>query len=565
MIHLLVSNKHIQCVKWSHEDDKPTLLAVLYAPYKSKKISDNLNDKELVNEINTALQLQKKKFSFEGEQVYVTIPDAFCASSVVYPDEEMSEADGWELSKWSLGQRSIQDSVANQEFFGRSFSGENKSTFSLKISSILTETIKISIQEMGGSPFWMGTESSAFFGLNPSRGVTLFINDKSGYEYFHYSKNFFAKGLAKFSKNSWKLSSSDGSINEKDIFKGQTIIPGKLSYRRKSHFEGKRIRQIEPFKNIKKNEVKIPKEFTIFSQSVSSAVITGDPIGSSLNFFDIPGIQEYEEIKEPVKAVKQDPVESKKRKKLSKKRKSSFQQFFAYMFFFGALSAVIFREQLPFIYEKVESEVRLFLYPPTPDIVTDEKYPTNPRSENNYFNQVSFVRSQSLVFSVFTMTSLFDNEKILKLNASNGKMDIVLTGPKNTLFPVDTLGSILNYSLRQVEGKDLYEFGYLVQYHPYLNEFLKPDNYTTMEELRDYLDKFIDLDIKKLDSFSRNAIEHTPIIISTANMNSYKDILSYMLSNGSNLVLEKSVISSSSTSNSNTSRLYITFLNYSDS
>jgi len=163
------------------------------------------------------------------------------------------------------------------------------------------------------------------------------------------------------------------------------------------------------------------------------------------------------------------------------------------------------------------------------------------------------------------MTSLFDNEKILKLNASNGKMDIVLTGPKNTLFPVDTLGSILNYSLRQVEGKDLYEFGYLVQYHPYLNEFLKPDNYTTMEELRDYLDKFIDLDIKKLDSFSRNAIEHTPIIISTANMNSYKDILSYMLSNGSNLVLEKSVISSSSTSNSNTSRLYITFLNYSDS
>ena len=208
MIHLLVSNKHIQCVKWRHEDGKPSLLAVLYAPYKSKKISDNLNDKELVNEINTALQLQKKKFSFEGEQVYVTIPDAFCASSVVYPDEEMSEADGWELSKWSLGQRSIQDSAANQEFFGRSFSGENKSTFSLKISSILTETIKISIQEMGGNPFWMGTESSAFFGLNPSRGVTLFINDKSGYEYFHYSKNFFAKGLAKFSKNSWKLFSS---------------------------------------------------------------------------------------------------------------------------------------------------------------------------------------------------------------------------------------------------------------------------------------------------------------------------------------------------------------------
>ena len=58
--------------------------------------------------------------------------------------------------------------------------------------------------------------------------------------------------LQNLQKNKWKLSSSDGSINESDIFKGQIIIPGKLSYRRKSHFEGKRIRQVEPFKNIKK-------------------------------------------------------------------------------------------------------------------------------------------------------------------------------------------------------------------------------------------------------------------------------------------------------------------------
>ena len=88
MIHLLVSNKHIQCVKWDLENGKPFLSSVFHANYKSKKLSDSLNDKELVNEINTVLHLQKKKFSFEGEQVYVTIPDSFCSTTVVYIDEE---------------------------------------------------------------------------------------------------------------------------------------------------------------------------------------------------------------------------------------------------------------------------------------------------------------------------------------------------------------------------------------------------------------------------------------------------------------------------------------------
>ena len=100
----------------------------------------------------------------------------------------MSEADGWELSKWTLSQRYTNEASSSDEFFGRFFTEKNKNIFSLKVSSLLTETIKISIQEMGGNPLWMGTESSAFYGLNPKRGITLLINNKSGYEYYHFSK-----------------------------------------------------------------------------------------------------------------------------------------------------------------------------------------------------------------------------------------------------------------------------------------------------------------------------------------------------------------------------------------
>ena len=81
----------------------------------------------------------------------------------------MSEADSWELSKWTIGQRFIKEDDSSDEFFGKAFSENRKNIFSLKVSSVLTERLKISIQELGGNPVWMGTESSAFYGLNRSR------------------------------------------------------------------------------------------------------------------------------------------------------------------------------------------------------------------------------------------------------------------------------------------------------------------------------------------------------------------------------------------------------------
>ena len=564
MIHLLVSNKHIQCIKWDHENGKPFLSSISYEPYKSKKLSDKPTDKELINEINTVLQLQKKRFSFEGEQVYVTIPDDFCSTCIVYPDEEMSEADGWELSKWTIGQRYTNDEGSNDEFFGRFFTEKNKNVFCLKVSSLLTETIKISIQEMGGNPLWMGTESSAFYGLNPNRGITLLLNNKSGYEYFHFSKNSFTNGFAKFTKNKWKLSSSDGSINESDIFKGQIIIPGKLSYRRKSHFEGKRIRQVEPFKNIKKNDVKIPKELTVYSQAISSALIRGNVLGHSLNFFKNPGLQDIVEQKEDTADTVPLNINNKKRKKLSKKKKSNFQQFFAYLFFFGALTAVIFRDQLPQIYENIEKEVLEFLTPPQA-VLIDNEIPSNVTSEIIDFNQVDFIRSQSLAHSLYNLTSAIASDQIIRFEGGKGKIDVALTGPKNSFFPVDTIGNILNYSLRQIEGKDLYEFGYLIQYEPYLNNNLNPDDYISLSQLRDNFETIIGLEVKMLDPYSINALEHTPIIITSSNVSAIKDALAYMLSSGSNLVLNKATMNISNIDKPNVVRLFITYLNYSDS
>jgi len=546
------------------ENEKQILSSVLYKSYKSKKNSLNTNDKELIAQINSALQLAKKQLSFEGEKVFVTIPDNLCNTSFVYCDEEMSETDGWEFSKWTLDQRYSSEENSTNEYFGRLFKGEIDSVYSLRVSSLLSETIKMSIQEMGGDPVWMGTESSAFYGLNPNRGVTLFLNDKSGYEYFHYSKNCFLNGTAKFSKDKWKLSSTDGSYNEKDIFKGQIVIPGKLSYRRKSHFKGKRIRQVEAFKNIKKNDVKIPKEVKNNDLYISTAIINGNVYGSSLNFFDSPGLQEYDD-KKTIPEISKEKNKQKKRKPLKKKKTNNFQQIFAYLFFFAALTAVIFREKLPEIYETIEVEVRNFIDPKVPQ--TTQETPLNKSAERLYseFQKKSFIKSQSTVNAIAKIFNSIEMKNIINIEAMKGEINLEFLDLKSTNVPVDTIGNILNYSLRQIGGLEQYKHGYLIQYPVFRNELINLDDYISLNQLENALASLNNLDIKKFDVLYLNAVEYIPLVLSSTNLSTALQILSYLETTGSNLVLEKFIYNYNNQNNSFTIRFFITFANYNDS
>ena len=564
MIHLLISNNHLLCVQWEDQNGKPAITSLLNKPFKSKELSTNPSDKELLAEINSALQLLKKQLSFEGEKVFVTIPDSLSFSSCVNFDEEMSDTDGWEYSKWIIDQRYPSDENQNSEYFGRSFKDQTNSVFSLRVSTALTETIKMSVQELGAEPVWMGVESSAYYGLNPSRGVTIFYSEKSGYEYYHYSKNCFSRGNAKFSKDKWKLSSTDGSLNEKDIFKGQIIIPGKLSYRRKSHFEGKRIRQVEAFKNVKKNNIKIPKNVNHEDLYVSTALINGNVYGCSLNFFEIPGLQAYEE-KKPLPQASQKNSKVKKRKSKRKKSKSNFQQIFAYLFFFSALAAVIFREDLPRFYEVLKDEF-INLNQPKPSTVEPTSLPVvETEFVFSNYQKKSFIKSQSLINSVDKIFNFINTKNLLSINAQDGEASLEFLDTKTTVVSVDSIGNILNYSLRQVGGDDQYKHGYLVQYAAFINNDLKLDDYISLDQLDENLLIYKDLKIKKFDLFSHNALEHTPIIITATNYSSLMNVLSFIKQNGSNLVLEKFDYNYSQNENLSSCKFFITFINYNDS
>ena len=70
MIHLLVSNKHIQCIKWDHENGKPFLSSISYEPYKSKTIKITMR----CAKSNIPMAIENKENNVYGFQFH---PESF--------------------------------------------------------------------------------------------------------------------------------------------------------------------------------------------------------------------------------------------------------------------------------------------------------------------------------------------------------------------------------------------------------------------------------------------------------------------------------------------------------
>ena len=569
------------CLQWSENNGNPFLLSVsnkvLPKPLSVLEQSEN----EIISVINAGLHLVREDIPFEGEQVYVTIPDMFTNSVLVSSDEDMTENDAWDFALWTIQQRWSTDSKF--ENFGRSFSENSNQLFAISISTTFTEPIKMAILELGGEPIWMGTESSVFFGLNPEKGCTVFYVNKNGYNYYQYSQSSFQNGIAKFSKGNWNFQALKGSDKLQDVFKGQLLVAGSLSEKRKAHFKGHRIKQIVSLTGINYESNILPKDVKEENLYVFSALATGNVKGVAINFFDQPGIQPYNFVKKelikPLETVKIKSSADKRKtskklnkkkknegwlkafkikssadkrkpsKKLNKKKDSVWLKAFLYFFFFVTITGMLVYDQRPELFRqgfskfnnlklnnlystdvdssslKVEEEVEM-----SSEVVEDV---TSLHSESS-------IKSQILVSTALKALSLTDSHEIILLSISDGNMDLELLGSKTMDAPIDSIGDVLNYSLRQVPSDSQFKHGYLVQYKA-SSEFFIEGSKEQIDSLRFYVENIQNSLFKELNKIEKKSKTQIPIIIRLNGDNYIQTFLNYILSKTKNLALEKFV------------------------
>mgnify|MGYP001179975994 FL=1 len=542
MIHLAISDSHLFCAQWTEKDGKPLLSSISYKSLPRSLTRLNSVESEIISVLNAGLHLIREDVPFEGEKVFVTIQDGFTQSVFVPFEQDMTENDGWSFAKWTLNHRWSTDK--NHEYFGRSFGEDNRYVYAVRVPSTFTEPIKMAIQELGGEAYWMGTESSTFFGLNPEKGCTVFQIEKTGYNYHQYSQSEFQNGTARFLKGEWVLHAANGSSNPKGVFKGQLLAAGKLSDQRKAHFKGRRIKQMVSLAGINIEGDIIPKSITEEDLYSFTAVVNGTVKGVTLNFFDQPGFQPFS-YQPPGPKVEPKPKEAKRVKKkkepkiLVKKSSGNGLKTILYIFFFVTIGIMLIYDQKPELFtdiipklkwvgsETPKAEIKSIT--PTP-IVKTEPVKALPKY---------LVKSQSLIATALKTLSLTDQHQILLLSISDGRMDLELLGDKTMDASIDSIGDVLNYSLRQVAGDERFEHGYLVQYVSVTS--FSPDITQSLEDFEAHVGNIQQSFFKALDSIDKDGRSITPVIVRVSGDNYIQTLLNHLLSNGQNIALEKFV------------------------
>ena len=565
MIHLSISDSHLLCAQWTQKGGRPLLTSFSYKTLPRSLRLLQKSESEIISVLNAGLHLIREDIPFEGEKVYVTIPNEYCKSVIVPIEADMTENDGWELSLWSIKQRWHFENSC--EYFGRSFEGKTKSVFATRVSTIYTEIIKLAIQELGGEPLWMGSESSAFFALNPDEGCTVFHLEKNGYRYFHFSKESFENGKARYINGKWKLNPIVGSTSNKEVFKGRLIVAGKLSNKRKANFKGHRIKQMIALEGISVEGNIIPKKVKEEDLYTTTAIATGTTEGVALNFFDSPGLQQYRYEKtvsseKPKAASVKKKTKKVKPKVKRKKKKINILKPTLYMFFFMTIGIMLTYDQKPEFFdflsmsnlEKspiVDQEIK-------DDIVAQVEVEIEkpPIEGPNYL-----IESQSLISTVIGTFDLLQDQQILLLSISDGQMDLEIVCNKTMDMSVDTLGDVLNYSLRQVNENKQFKHGYLVNYGTV--DIINNQPELSIEKFQSLITEMEVSFFKVLDPIERGNNIQNPIIVQISGVDKINQMLSKLYILANNVALEKFVYTNNLDDSNPTSVFYISlyFLN----
>ena len=560
MIHLAISDSHLLCAQWFIKDGRQILTSFSYKALPRPLDLFSHSDSEIISVLNAGLHLIREDILFEGDKVYVTIPDKYCKSVMVSVDSDLTENDGWEFAQWTINHRwPTQDSF---QYYGRSFPGKSQSVFAVRVPTIFIEPIKLAIQELGGDPLWMGTESSAFFGLYPETGCTIFLPTSNGYRYYQYSQDCFQNGTARYINNLWKLRSIVGSHLEGDVFKENLLYAGKLSEKRKANFKGKKIKQLTALDGVSLEGETLPKNIKEDDLYILTAIATGHLHDVTLDFFNQPGLQYYQYEKPEVQKINRpERVKTKKKKILRSKKKKiktdrNLLQPALYIFFFTVISIMLTYDQKPelfdFVYFNNVNQKSGIINVPDSGIVPIAVQKDEPP---NYQIPKFVIDSQSLISVASRTLQMTGSRHITLLSIGGGRMDLELLGDKTMDAPIDSLGDVLNYSLRQVGTDSLFKHGYLVNYS-IINKPLKHSN-IEIEALESMVSNIEFSFIKVLEPIEREGQVQRPIIVKISGVDHIIDILLKLSASGGNLALEKFVYISESENINQSAIFYI--------
>ena len=301
MVALVLSDTFLLTASWDDNDGDKVVSGVLQIPF-TESISSLLHDESELNAVlASALRQAKEANPFEGQKIYVGLPDAFVEHSIVPVEKDLSNNDHLNYIEWLESQkgRSEKHSVY---LFGQVYFPSEHSIHVCSISRALVRTLKLSISELGGSPHWLGPVSSLYLDGSGMSEAAMIHRRGNKYSFMKVQNNIFGMGTITFSGGVAKVASTTDESDEmtlaalglekSELDDIPIFCPQKLGRQAKSAWELSDFRMSTPFENIVVDDVNTQK-LPYYEANILTQLINSIGLEHSFNLFGEPGITEF--------------------------------------------------------------------------------------------------------------------------------------------------------------------------------------------------------------------------------------------------------------------------------
>ena len=301
MVALVLSDTFLLTASWDDNDGDKVVSGVLQIPF-TESISSLLHDESELNAVlASALRQAKEANPFEGQKIYVGLPDAFVEHSIVPVEKDLSNNDHLNYIEWLESQkgRSEKHSVY---LFGQVYFPLEHSIHVCSISRALVRTLKLSISELGGSPYWLGPVSSLYLDGSGMSEAAMIHRRGNKYSFMKVQDNIFGMGTITFSGGVAKVASTTDESDEitlaalglekSELDDIPIFCPQKLGRQAKSAWELSDFRMSTPFENIVVGDANTQK-LPYYEANILTQLINSIGLEHSFNLFGEPGITEF--------------------------------------------------------------------------------------------------------------------------------------------------------------------------------------------------------------------------------------------------------------------------------
>ncbi|MDC3333933.1 hypothetical protein OAV77_02390 [Candidatus Marinimicrobia bacterium] len=301
MIGIVISDKSLTAGVWSDDENGGlTLHNVKQIDYNDP--IDNLifSEGDLNSILGIALRRTSELIPFSGQDIAVAISDDFVYHDSVETEIDLAREDYWDYIKWIETNKNRPDNQ-NMSIFGQIYLPDEVNIHTVAVSSTLIRTIKLSISELGGNPFWMGPFSSVVMDAGHVSDAAIVHKNKNQYKFLMVKNCRFDHGTIAFSSGQPKLISSTeeeeytlGSFKliPSDIDDVPVYSPDKLGRQALTCWEKSDLRVMTPF-----DDMKLTSTISGTTEHYESNVLTSLAIGASsrhsFNFFEEEKIYDF--------------------------------------------------------------------------------------------------------------------------------------------------------------------------------------------------------------------------------------------------------------------------------